>query len=215
MPIHRYTAFAALGMLLLSCTACSTLVGVDPALSSERRDALQRAMARPALAAGADAPAVVAQADVAMPLAAFSRWFAEQGAPRFGAFLDGTATVAGVAHTDLLIGTWNKVGDRRRIVFVDGNSAVEEITAMRNPQQFQYQVWNRTDKIGRYTDYAVCELAFSAAPIGTHIQWICAFPPKGWPDGWLMRSFFQNDYRQFMQSGLAVMGMRAIAETAK
>ena len=126
----------------------------------------------------ADTPAVVAQADVALPLAAFSRWFAEQGAPRFGAFLTGTATVSGVAHTDPLTGTWNKVGDRRRIVFVDGNSALEEITALRNPQLFQYQVWNRTDKIGRYTDYAVCELAFSATPAGTHIRWTCAFRPR-------------------------------------
>jgi hypothetical protein len=149
-----------------------------------------------------------------VPFAAFSRWFAQTGMANLATFLSGTAAVAGVVRTDALSGSWGSPGDRRRVVFADGNSAVEEILEIA-PQRFRYEVWNLTNDTGRFITYAVGEFVISDAPSGTRLVWTYAFQPKAQPpDGWFIRSYVQNDYRLFMQTGLAAIGQRAAVELA-
>jgi hypothetical protein len=43
--------------------------------------------------------------------------------------------------------------------------------------------------------------------------WTYAFEPKAQPpDGWLIRSYVENDFQQFMQASLAAMGRRTFAD---
>ncbi len=200
------------GAMVLGLVACTTLVGIDPTLPSVQRDQAQRAMPRPAVEDDASYESVTVEADFRIPLAAFTQWFSISGAPHLGAYLVGTPTVPGVARTESLIGTWHEPGDRRRIVFIDGHSAVEEIIQSPQPQQFRYVVWNLTNRTGRYTSYAVGEFSFSGNRQNTHIRWTYSFRPKVWPDGLLIRSFVQTDYRAFMATALAAMRKQAISD---
>jgi hypothetical protein len=207
--------YPACGWLALCLSGCSMPpVGNDPALSLTQRDQEQRDMIRPEIALDAGYETVSVDTDLPISLPAFSRWFAETGAPRFGSFLVGTEAVPGVVRTEALRGVWNKPADRRRIVLADGNSGVEEIIINDAPHLFRYEVWNLTNTIGRYTSYAIGEFEFSGNEQGTHIRWTYSFRPKVWPDGWFIRSFVHTDFRQFMESALAMMRARAITDLA-
>lgn len=152
----------------------------------------------------------MAEADIAVPLAAFSKWFFSLAASDVDKFLAGTAAVPGVQDSEFLTGTWAKPGDRRQIVLADGNSATEEILE-RNPHRFKYEMWNLTNDVGRYIRYAVGDFMFSDGVKGTHIRWVYAFRPKRWPDGWFIRSFVHGDFQQFMEAALARVGAGATA----
>lgn len=191
---------------------CSTLAGVGSGLSAEQRNQVQRDMPRPPVEVGASYESVTVESDLPVPLAVFTRWFAASGAPEVAPYLVGTPGVPGVARTESLTGMWAKPGDRRRIEFTDGNSAVEEIIVDQMPNLFQYEVWNLTNKIGRYTSYAVGEFAFSGNQQNTHVRWTYSFRPRAWPDGWFIRSFVQTDYRHFMESALATMRARVLSD---
>ena len=169
-------------------------------------------MPRPRVEAGANYESATVESDIPVPHEAFVQWFNTSGGVRLGAYLVGTPSVPGVIRTEPLIGTWHAPGDRRRIVFTDGHSAVEEIIPSPQPQKFRCVVWNLTNRTGRYTAYAVGEFTFSEGPQGTHVQWVYSFRPKVWPDGLLIRSFLQTDYREFMTSALAAMREQAISD---
>ncbi|MDO8421653.1 MAG: hypothetical protein Q7S99_05785 [Parvibaculum sp.] len=210
--MKRLSDFVMTGAMVLSLVACTTLVGVAPALSSAQRDQAQRDMPRPAVEADASYESVTVEADIPVPHEAFAHWFRTSGAPHLGTYLIGTPTVPGVARTEPLVGTWHGPGDRQRIVFIDGHSEVEEIIQSPQPQQFRYVAWNLTNRTGRYTTYAVGEFAFSGDQQNTRVQWTYSFRPKVWPDGLLIRTFVQTDYRDFMASALAAMRKQAISD---
>lgn len=198
--------------MLVGLAACTTLVGTDPSLSSAQREQAQRHMPAPAVEADASYESIVVESDIPVSAQAFAQWFHERGAPRASAYLSSTPTVPGVARIEPLIGTWQVPGDRRRVVFTDGNSAVEEIIQSAQPQQLRYVVWNLTNRMGRYTSYAVGEFAFSGDLQRTHVRWTYSYRPKLWPDGLFIRSFVRTDYRDFMASSLAAMRTQAISD---
>ena len=165
---------------------------------------------------------MIVEYDLPVPLDQFSKWFAEKGAPEFSVFLNGTSslfplpslrssssTVPGAVRSDALIGSWRNVGDRRRVVFADGSSALEEITTDQLPQHFQYEVWNLTNDTGRYITYALSEFRFSASDRGTHIRWEYSFRPRGLPDGMFISRFVHEDVRKFMEAMLTAMQVQA------
>lgn len=202
------------GLLALNLGGCGTsLVAVDPALPTTIRDQAQREMARPVLERSGEFETVVAEIDIAAPLVSVTKWFGDHSGPAFSSLLAGTDTVPGVLLTEPLAGTWNKPGDRRRIVFADKSSALEEITN-RKPDLLQYQIWNMTSNLGRYISYAISGLEFTGTGQATHVRWTYSFRPKAWPDGYLIRSYVQNDFRQFMESGLAAMRTKAAIDLA-
>lgn len=202
-------AFPIYAVVSLALTGCGTpLVGADPAQSTTSRD-----VARPELERSADFETVSVETDIQAPLASVANWFADRGAPGFGSFLTGTDAVPGVISTELLIGNWSKPGDRRRIVFSDNNSALEEITE-RRPELLQYQIWNLTNRTGRYIRYALSELDFTSKGQATRVRWTYSFRPKIWSDGYLIRPYVQNDFRRFMEVGLGAMRDKAMTDIA-
>ncbi len=142
---------AALIGLATSLSGCSTpLIGIDPALSPAQRDQVQREARRPPVEPNANYETVTVQSDIPMSFNSFSDWFRARGAPEFALFMTATSAIHGAVRSDPLIGSWREVGDRRRIVFADGNSAIEEIVVDQRPQRFQYEMWNLTNDTGRY-----------------------------------------------------------------
>lgn len=219
----RYSSIAALIGLAIALAACSSApVGSDPSLTTAQRDQAQREATRPPAGPGESYETVIVESDLLVPLDQFSRWFAQKGASQFSVFMTGASAVPpvglvaqihnGAVRSDALIGTWRNVSDRRRVVFADGGSALEEITSDQLPQRFQYEVWNLTNDTGRYITYALSEFRFSGGERGTHIRWEYSFRPRGLPDGWFISRFVHEDFRQFMQTTLTAMRVRAGAE---
>jgi hypothetical protein len=215
----RYSSVAALTGLVIGLAGCSSApVGSDPSLTTAQRDQVQREATRPPAGPDGSYETVIVDFDLPVPLEPFSKWFAEKGAAEFSVFMTGTSShfplpslrssssaVPGAVRSDALIGSWKNVGDRRRVVFADGSSALEEITADQLPQRFQYEVWNLTNDTGRYITYALSEFRFSGNDRGTHIRWEYSFSPKGLPDGWFISRFVHEDFRQFMEATLTAM----------
>lgn len=172
-------------------------------------------MQRPPVEHATSYESVTVETDLPVSLGAFSRWFTEIGASGFGSFMTGTSAVPGVVHSELLNGSWSKPGDRRRVVFADGNSSLEEIIMERRPHVFRYEVWNLTNDTGRYITYALSEFEFSDSKQGTHIRWTYSFQPKLWPDGLFIQSFVRGDFRQFLGIALETMKMKASADLVR
>jgi hypothetical protein len=224
--IAKYSSIAALTGLVIGLTSCrSAPVGNDPSLTSAQRDQAQREATRPPAGSAESNETVVVEFDLPVPLDQFSNWFAEKGAAHFSVFLNGTSSYfplpslrsssilePGPVRSDALIGSWRNVGDRRRVVFADGSSALEEITTDRLPQHFQYEVWNLTNDTGRYITHAFSDFRFSGSDRGTHIRWEYSFSPRGLPDGLFISRFVHEDFRQFMIATLTAMQVQARAE---
>ena len=202
---------AVVSLLLGGCG--TPLVGANPVPSTSSLE-YARDVARPELELNADFERINVETEIQAPVASVTTWFADRGAAAFGSFLTGTDSVPGVASTESLSGAWSKPGDRRRVVFSDNNTALEEITD-RKPQLLQYQVWNLTNRTGRYIQYAVSELEFMGNGQATRVRWTYSFRPKIWPDGYLIRPYVQNDFRRFMEVGLQAMRDKAVTDLAQ
>ncbi len=197
----------ALGLVALA--GCSAVP--DARLASDERDGAQHATPPP-LDISPHYETASVSTDVAMPLDAFSRWFERTGAPGFGSFLHGTAIVPGIAWTDPLSGNWRDPGDRRRLVFTDGASAIEQILD-RDPLHLRTEMWDLKSDIGRYVAYAVEDVRLSEAAPGTRVTWTVAFEPKIQPpDGWMIRSYVGEGFQGFMRAGLSAMADRAASD---
>jgi hypothetical protein len=208
-----FVAALCLSIGLASCG--NRFVGIDPSLAVEQRDQVQRDAHRPTIERDASYETVTVESDLAVPLNRFPGWFTEIGAPQLPSFMTGTSAVSGVARSEALIGSWRKVGDRRRIVFADGKSAIEEITVDQKPQLFQYEMWNLTNDMGRYITYGLADFSFSGGDQGTHIRWTYSFRPLAWPDGWFISRAVHEDFRQSMEATLAAMEAKALSDLAR
>jgi len=211
-PMTRMPAFAISTALMLGLSACTTLVGVDPTLTPAQRDQVQRDMPRPLVTADARYEWVTVESDIPVPRDAFAHWFMQTGAAHLAVSGNGTPTLPGIDRAELLGDTWHAPGDRRRVVFTDGHSAVEEVIDSLQAHQFRYVSWNRSDRIGRYTRYAVGTLTFSESALGTHVHWTYAFRPKVWPDGLLIRNAVRTEHHDFLAAALAAMREHALAD---
>lgn len=214
--LARYSSIAALTAFIVGLAGCSSAPpGSDPSLTTAQRDQAQREARRPPAGPDGSYETVIVDFDLPVPLDQFPRWFAEEGASRLSVFMTGTSSLfplpslrssssseSGAVRSDALIGTWKNVGDRRRVVFADGSSALEEITVDQLPQRFQFEVWNITNDTGRYITYALSEFRFSGSDRGTHVRWEYSFSPKGLPDGWFISRFVHEDFRRFMETTL-------------
>jgi hypothetical protein len=214
--VQRRLLAAALTGLVMALGGCSSApVGSNPSLTTEQRDQAQREATRPPARLDESYETVIVESDLPVPLDQFAKWFAEKGAPEFSVFTNGTSSlfplpslrssssaVPGEVHSDALIGSWSNVGDRRRVVFADGSSALEEITSHQLPQRFQFEIWNLTNDTGRYVTYALSDFRFSGSDRGTHVRWEYSFRPRGLPDGLFISRFVHEDFRQFMEATL-------------
>jgi hypothetical protein len=224
MKTARVSSIATLTGLVIGLAGCSSVPdGGDPSPTAVRREQAQREATRPPAGPDESYETVTVELDVSAPLDRFANWFAEKGASEFSVFMTGISAVIPVrlnghampvdaTHSDAPTGSWRSVGDRRRVVFPDGASALEEITVDQLPQRFQYEIWDITKDTGRYIAYARSEFRFSERDRQTHISWAYSFHPRGLPDGWFISRFVHEDFRHFMETTLTEMQARASAE---
>lgn len=205
---------ATVGALVLMLAACGPpLVGVEPRLSNAERDQQQRAMPRPAIEAQDAYETVASETDVPVPLAAFSAWFGQSEVRSLRAFAAGTTEVSRLEQVQDLAGTWSRGGDRRRAVFADGNTAVQELVYVR-PEGIEFVEWNLTNRAGRYLRHVVHRVELTQSGAGTHVRWTSSFRPRPFPDRLLIRSYVRDDYAAYLRASLGAMRQRAIADFA-
>lgn len=203
------------GLVMIAWTlACGPpLVGIDPVLSAAERDDLQRNMARPEIERAPVYVKAVAEADLAVPLDAFATWFERRGRARLISFSASTARVSPIQRAEDLTGSFRHVGDRRRVVFGDGTTAVQEIVGV-TPHQLEWVSWNLTNRAGRYLRYVVERIALSERDGHTHVRWTSSFRPRPFPDNVLIESYVHEDYTRVLESSLASMRAHALADLA-
>jgi len=210
--MNRITASCVAILAMASgLSACSAPVDADPTLPLAQLDEMQRAMARPPVDPDASYETASVKIDLPIPLAAFRTWFAIHGGPQPDTYLIGTASVPGVARAEPLTGSWQKAGDRRRLVMTDGHTSVEEIIESTSGR-FRHVNWNSTNKTGRYTRYSISDFVFTGDARGTQLEWTYKFRPKIWIDGPLIRSSIEKDFRDYMNVGLLAMRKQAISD---
>jgi hypothetical protein len=195
---------------LALAAALSGCDGLGKQIAAGKLDEPQIEMKPPSLDGSTHYETASASIDIPVPAVAFARWFEQTGAPILGSFLSGAATVPAVVRSEPLIGSWHEPGDRRRLVFADGASALEQILD-KSPRLLRVELWNLKNDTGRYFSYALEEFTISeVAAGGTRFTWKTDFEPKFQPpDGWMIRSYVQEDYRRFMETGLSAMAERA------
>jgi hypothetical protein len=202
---------AALAMALSACAP--PLVGVEPRLSSDERDERQRAMPRPSLEAEDAYESVAREIDVPVPFTALSAWLQSSEIRGLQSFSVGTVRVARLERVEALTGTWSRVGDRRRAVFADGNTAVQELVYV-GPDGVEYVEWNLTNDAGRYLRHVRHRVALTALGASTRVRWVSAFRPRPFPDGLLIRSYVRDDYTDYLRATLTAMRQRAVVDFA-
>lgn len=211
MTYDSMTRGAAFALMLTACGP--PLVGVEPRISGAQRDALQRSVPRPPVEAKEEYDAVAQETDIPVPLAVLSAWLQRSEIRSLQAFSKSTAEVARISQAQDLAGTWSRAGDRRRVVFADGNSAVQELVYVR-PEGLEYVEWNLTNRAGRYLRHVVHQLELSPNGSSTRVRWTSAFRPRPFPDGLLIRSYVHDDYGEYLRGTLSAMRQRAIDDLA-
>lgn len=201
-------------VLSFALAACGGLVATDPALSPAERNAALRSMPRPALERDDHYESTSVEREVPIPLDAFGSWFERSGAPNLSSFVSFTSRFPGIARSEPLRGAWDRAGDRRRLIFSNGSSGVEELVVHAGPRLYVSQVWNVTNPLGRYISYAVGQFVLAPTEAGTRIRWTYFFRPKAWPDGLFIRSTVHDEVRELMHDGLAAMTKQALADRA-
>lgn len=78
---------------------------------------------RPPIETNVEFETVAVEIEIPLRREVLKDWFDRTGAASFNKYLVGTAAVPGVARVEEIGGKWNRIGDRRRVVFADDNSS--------------------------------------------------------------------------------------------
>lgn len=139
---------------------------------------------------------------VQVPIDVLTKWRRSVSLERI---LHGTKRIPGVDHTVMIHGVWDEAGARRRVFLKDGNTTTEEVLVNQRPALFRYEVWGFTNWARFLTDYAVGEFQFREAPGGTEVKWTYSFHERSWLTAPLVSWVVQNEFADFMRSGLKTM----------
>lgn len=100
---------------------------------------------------------------------------------------------------------WNYVGLERKVFLADGNTAYEILTEVQSPNFFSYKVFNFSNFIGNFADYAVGEWRFEKSNSTTTVFWTYSFKAKNnfswFPLFFIVKTFF----RGYMKQGLFLL----------
>lgn len=134
------------------------------------------------------------------PLASYVEW--SSGAP-LDEILRGTEDIPRVVATEPVMGVWDEVGARRRIVLEDGNYAAEQILANDGSGGFRYQVWGYTGPVPRLTiDHALGEFDVTEEAGMTRVDWTYSFQPRVGIARPALRRFVEGAWADLMRDVL-------------
>lgn len=121
------------------------------------------------------------------------------------AVLTETSGIPSVLRTEMIQGTWNQVGARRRVVLNDGHFAAEEVLVNEQPGLFRYAVWGYTNYARFAVDYAVGEFQFEDVSGKTHIRWTYSFHKNSILSDIFLPNFVQSNWAAYMRNALQTM----------
>lgn len=124
--------------------------------------------------------------------------------------LPGSDEIPRFIATEPVIGVWDQVGARRRIVLEDGNYAAEEILANDGPSRFRYQVWGYTSPTPRLIiDYALGEFEITEETSMTRVDWAYSFKPRVGIARPALRRFVEGTWADYMRIVLETFKVEA------
>lgn len=118
------------------------------------------------------------------------------------AFVAPTDAIPGIAELTPLVDMFPTEGAVRRVRLTNDEYVVERV--IRNDAEgFEYQIWNFTSSEARFIDHIHGRFAYEAIDGGkTEVTWTYAIAPRVFFARPFIRSFIENDFEPFMESGL-------------
>jgi hypothetical protein len=148
--------------------------------------------------------------NVHMPREQFFYWFLSVDLP---SIMHGYAVLPGVASTRGQTGPMHQVGATRQIVFVDGTSAIEEITHSDAPRSLNYRVHSLTSAFRILVRDGEARLTFKQpSPGETAIEWHYTFHGHSRLGEFVLRPLVALFWRGFMRGTLTRAKRQAEAQ---
>jgi hypothetical protein len=136
--------------------------------------------------------------NVRVPRERFFYWFLSADLPKI---MQAYAILPGVASTRNQTGPMHQVGVSRQILFVDGTSAVEEITGSDPPRSLDYRVHTLTSPFHYLVRDGTARIVFSAsAPQETTVEWRYTFQGHNWLAALILRPLVSFFWRGFLRA---------------
>jgi Polyketide cyclase / dehydrase and lipid transport len=187
------------------------LAAIAAAFVIRPTDAPDYAGAPPALAQSGHVSFTI-EAIMPMPPEEFRAWQRENPVVKF---LQPSPSIPKVDRTEMIDGTWFEAGAKRRVIFEDGNTAVERVIAY-EPEVFRYQIWGFTAPSRYLIDHVEGEIKYEkSGETDTRFIWTYKMKPRAFFTTPLLERFMENDYAPFMKSGLEEMRKAAVLAKAK
>jgi hypothetical protein len=99
---------------------------------------------------------------------------------------------------------WNRAGLERKVFLADGNTAREILTDVEPPNFFSYKVFDVSNFIGNFAEYAIGEWHFEKLNSSTIVSWTYSFKAKNniawYPLFFIVRTFFRGYMKQALFS---------------
>jgi hypothetical protein len=137
-----------------------------------------------------------------LPIDQYNAW---SNSVELEAILPGGSGIPSVVRTEMIKGTWNNVGARRRVVLEDGHYTAEEVIANEQPELFRYQVWNYTNFARFAVDYAIGEFRLEDLGDQTRVIWTYSYHKNSILSDLFLPSFVHNDWGAYMRTVLQTM----------
>lgn len=113
-----------------------------------------------------------------------------------------TERIPAIEGLEPIEGTFPEDGAVRRLIFADGSEVVERVLE-NSETRFAYQVWDFTSSSARALDHIRGEFLYEAvSATETRVTWTYAIAPRAFFVRPFVRSYLENDFAPFMESGL-------------
>ncbi len=117
-------------------------------------------------------------------------------------WLKKSGPIPGADHVELLQEDYAKVGAKRKVYFVGGDSLQEELRTYNPPGNYSYRVTNIAGFLGKLSNEAFGQLWFDSEGNGTRITWEYAFTYRSFLTRAVLSLFLTISYRPFLQKSL-------------
>lgn len=110
--------------------------------------------------------------------------------------------VSGAKNVEVLTGSYAAVGDKRKVVFEDGDTIQEELISYHPFDNYAYRVTAFSDFFRHLTNAAYGQWWFQNKQEKIKISWVYSYTYKNILGGLFIRFFNFFFFRRFMQNGL-------------
>lgn len=117
-------------------------------------------------------------------------------------WLKKSGPVPAATGVELLDGTYDFVGARRKVMFTGGDSLIEQLMNIDKPASYNYSVTKFTDFLEKVSGQAYGQLWFDEVSGQTRITWAYTFQYKNLGARMVLSPFLSFVYKKFMKNSL-------------